>query len=162
MPRLACMMLVVSAATFDPGALRADEFSIDLKALAVTDAKIAEAKHPAPSKRAERPMLSVTANSPVAVKWTTRKTDQGAIAKDVLVHFFVVKEDKPGQQDVPKLTKEVVVESALTMDFKLQDKAEGEITFTVPNAGCYLIRLELKVGGSEAFAALDLLVASKK
>jgi hypothetical protein len=158
--RRACVMLVVSAAVHAPCAVRADEFRIDLNAQA---GKTAEAKFPASAKKGEpRAVLNVAVNTAVTVKWTARKTDQGAVAKDVLVHFFVVKVDRPDQQEVPKLTKGVVVESALTMDFKSQDKAEGEITFTVANAGCYLIRLELKAGGSEPFAALDLLVASKK
>jgi hypothetical protein len=156
--RLACILLVLCATAHAPCAVRADEFSIDLKAQA---AQTAEAKFPA-KKGEPRAVLNVAADTAVTVKWTARKTDQGAIAKDVLVHFFVAKIDRPDQQDIPKLTKEVIVESALTMDFKSKDKAEGEIAFTIPNAGCYLIRLELKAGGSEWFAALDLLVASKK
>lgn len=157
--RVAGVVLVLSAAYHASTALRADEFSIDLKAQA---AKIAEAKYPASAKQAEpRAVLSVPANTAITVKWTARKTDQGTIAKDVLIHFVVVKEDRLDQQDVPKLTKGVIAESALTMDFKSQDQAEGAITFTVPHAGCYLIRLELKGGGSEAFAALDLLVVAE-
>lgn len=48
------------------------------------------------------------------------------------------------------------------MDFRPKDRSEGELTFTVREAGCYLIRLELKgaagKGQPEPFAALDLLV----
>jgi hypothetical protein len=162
MSRLAYIVLVWSVAVHAPAALRADDFSIDLKAQAGKEAKIVEAKFPAVPKKAERQILSVAANTSVTVKWTARKTDQGAVAKDVLVHFFVVKEDRPDQQEVPKLTKGVIAESALTMDFKSQDKAEGEIAFTIPNAGCYLIRLELKGGGvGGVFAALDLLVVEE-
>ncbi len=90
-----------------------------------------------------------------------RNTDKATV-KDVLVHCFVVKIDKADQQEVPKLTKGVVVESALTMDFKTQDKTEGEISFTPPNPGRYLLRLELKNAGAkdgrEPFAALELLI----
>ena len=56
----------------------------------------------------------------------------------------------------------MIVDSALTMDFKTDDKTEGELSFTVPNPGQYLVRLELKNAGHkdgrEPFAALELLV----
>ena len=99
--------------------------------------------------------------TPIRVQWSVRNTDKALTVKNVLVHFFVVKIDKADQQEVPKLTKNVVVESALTMDFKALDKTEGDLTFSVPNAGRYLLRLELKdapKGGRDPFAALELLV----
>jgi hypothetical protein len=162
MLRLTCSALAFFAWANSSSAVRADEFTIELKAQAAKDSKTAEARHSPSDKKGEpRAVLSV-ANTAVTLKWTARKTDQGAIAKDVLVHFFVVKIDKPDQQEVPKLTKGVAAESALKMDFKTQDKAEGEITLTLPGTGCYLVRLELKgiagKSGNDPFAALDVLV----
>ncbi len=56
----------------------------------------------------------------------------------------------------------MVVESALTMDFKANDKTDGEIGF-LPSPGYYLIRLELKGTGKEPmpFAAVDLMAEGK-
>jgi len=139
--------------------MHAQQFTIDLVARASKEARIAEAKFPA--KPQARTILPAGADAPVTVKWTVCNVGRAAV-KDVLVHFVVVKQDKPDQQEVPKLTKDVIVESALTMDFKSQDKTTGDITITVNRAGCYLIRLELKGAadkeGREPFAALDLLV----
>jgi hypothetical protein len=143
-------------------AVRADHFTIDLRAHAGKDTSAA-AIYPTPaSKPAVRAILTVVRNTPITVKWTLRNTDPAATVKDVLVHFFVVRQEKLDQPEVPKLNKHVAVESALTMDFRPQDRTEGEITFAVPQAGYYLIRVELKgaAGKSERapFAALDLVV----
>jgi hypothetical protein len=160
MLRLASFVLVLLLGVHGPSPVRADDFAIDLSAQAAKESKAAEAKYPLPDKKAQsRSVLTVAANTPITVKWTARNADKATV-KDALVHFFVVKQEKPDQQDVPKLTKNVIVESALTMDFKAQDKTEGEITFTVPNPGCYLLRLEIKgiAVKDEPFAALDVIV----
>src|SRR5205807_1401657 len=114
------------------------------------------------AKPEPRPVLVAKADTPVTVKWTLRNTDPTATVKDVLVHFFAVREEKANQQEVPKLNKDVAAESALTMDFKPKDKAAGELTFTVAKPGTYLLRLEAKGAagkdGREPFVALDLVV----
>lgn len=146
-----------------PSLARADDFTIDLNTQAGKKTEKAEAKYPAPDmKQTPRAVLLTAVDTPITVKWTVRNGDKAATAKDVLVHFFVVKIDKADQPEVPKLTKNVVVESALTMDFKAKDKSDAEISFTVPNPGRFLLRLELKNAGAkdgrEPFAAMELLV----
>lgn len=163
MTRLAPYLFVLLLGLLGPPLGRADDFAIDLKAQAAKKPEKVEAKYPVPdTKPAPRAVLMIGVNTPITVHWSLRATDKAALVKDALVHFFVVKIEKPDQQEVPKLTKNVIVESALTMDFKAQDKTEGEITFTVSNPGCYLLRLELKSAankdGRAPFAALDLLV----
>jgi hypothetical protein len=160
MQRLALLVLLLGL--LGPGALRADHFTIKLQAQTGKEPRSAEASFPAPEKKpAVRAVLTADVGTAITVKWTLRNIDTTATVKDVLVHLFVVKQEKPDQQEVPKLTKDVVVESALNMDFRPQDKTEGEITFTISNAGSYLLRLELKGAagkdGREPFAALDLL-----
>jgi hypothetical protein len=139
--------------------MQAQQFTVELAARAAKEPKSAEARFPDAEPQA-RAILTAAADALVTVKWTVRNVDKAATAKDVLVHFFVVKQDKPDQQEVPKLTRDVIVETALTMDFKSQDKNTGDITFKVNQTGCYLIRLELKGAadkdGREPFAALDL------
>ena len=161
MIRSASLILVVLVVVTGLAPIRADDFTIDLKAQAAKQDKSAEVSYPAPDRKGKpRAILKADVNTSITVKWTVRNADEAATVKDALVHFFVVKEEKPDQQDVPKLTKNVVIESALTMDFKARDKTEGEITFTVPNQGSYLLRLEIKgtAAKDEPFAALDLIV----
>jgi hypothetical protein len=161
MIRSASLILVFLVGVNGLTPIRADDFTIDLKAQAAKQAKSAKVTYPAPDPKGQpRAILMADVKTSITVKWTVRNTDKAATVKDALVHFFVVKEEKPDQRDVPKLNKNVVVESALTMDFKAQDKTEGEITFTVPNQGSYLLRLEIKgtAAKDEPFAAIDLIV----
>jgi hypothetical protein len=110
-----------------------------------------------------RHVLRVQAGKPVTVRWTLRSAAGKETVKDIVVHFIVAKEEKVGQQVVPKLDANVAVETALTMDFKPADQAQGELIFTLDQPGCYLVRLET-IGaiadstGHEYFAAMDLVV----
>ncbi len=154
-------VLVLGFCVPSPG--RADDFTIELKAQAGKKLETVEAKYPlTDGKPSPRAVLMAAVDTPIRVQWMVRNIDKALMAKDVLVHFFVVKIDKADQQEVPKLTKNVVVESALTMDFKGQDRTEGDLAFAVSNPGRYLLRLELKNAGAkdgrEPFAALELLV----
>jgi hypothetical protein len=135
----------------------AEDFTIEIKAQLGKDAKTADARYPNGSR--PRPILTANAKAPITVKWTARNVDKETV-KDALVHFVVVKIAKPDQDEVPKLNKNVIAETALTMDFKAMDKADGEITFAAPASGVYLIRLEIKgtAAKTEPFAALDLMV----
>jgi hypothetical protein len=142
---------------------RADHFAIDLEVKAAKVSKTARTDTVAVGvKPKPRGILEAQAGKTIEAKWTITSTAGKDTAKDVLVHFFVVKIDKAGQQTVPKLDKDVPAESALTMDFKPKDKAEGELSFTIDKPGTYLIRLET-IGsagkdGHEHFAALDLVI----
>jgi hypothetical protein len=141
----------------------AHHFEIDLE---VTSGKEKKAAHAEAvglgSKPKARAVIAIKAGAAVTVKWKLSNIDARATFKDVLVHFFVVKEQMLGQAFVPKLDpKDVAVESALTMDFKPRDKNEGELKFTIAKPGSYLLRLETigaAVGkdGHEHFAAFDL------
>jgi hypothetical protein len=156
--------LLVLTALFLTAGVRADPFAIDLTAQAGKASKEAHAEAPGPEVVAKaRPALEAPAGQPVTVKWTLRCTDRSRTYKDVIVHFVAVKEEKVGQRVVPKLDKDVAAETALTMDFKPKDSADGEVTFTVAQPGAYLLRLEtigaaVGLEGHEDFAALDLVV----
>jgi len=147
---------------FTPAARAAEPFAIDLTARCDKASQTAHAESAAPlAKPKERGVLGVKAGERIAVQWKLSSTDPKGTAKDVTVHFFAVREEKVGQQAVPKLDKGVIAESALSMDFGPKDKSEGELSFTIDKPGCYLLRLET-IGatagpaGHEDFAALDV------
>jgi hypothetical protein len=146
-------------------AARAEEpFAIDLEVRAGKASKTAHAETAALGvKPKQRGVLEVKAGDRITVKWKLSNIDPKATFNDVTVHFFAVREEKAGQQTVPKLNKDVAAESALTMDFAPKDKTEGEMSFTIDKAGCYLLRLETigaakGTDGHEWFAALDVKV----
>jgi hypothetical protein len=63
-----------------------------------------------------------------------------------------------------KTLENVVVESAIEMDFKPGAKAGSRMTLRAPKAGTYLIRIESRQTQSdhEHFAAVDLIVETEK
>jgi hypothetical protein len=159
------ILAVILLSGFFPSApVRADHFAIDLEVKADGARKTVKADRAALGVKAkEREALTAKAGATMTVKWTVTSTAKTGVVKDVLVHFFVVKEEKLGQASVPKLDKDVAAESALTMDFKPKDKATGELSFTIASPGIYLLRLETigaasGADGHEHFAALDLVI----
>jgi hypothetical protein len=140
----------------------ADHFAIDLEA---RTAKASRTAHAEAIGRGSNPktrgVLELKAGDRVTFKWKVTNIDPKDVCKDVVVHCFLVKEEAVGQQAVPKMDRGVVAENAMTRDFKPKDKAEGELTITIENAGCYLLRVET-IGAAkgledhEYFAALDL------
>jgi hypothetical protein len=143
---------------------RADHLSLELSVQASTKTKAAEADISAiGAKPKARGILEVGSGKTLTVKYSVTSIAKNGMAKDVVIHFFVVKIDKVGQTAVPKLDKDVAAESALTMDFKPKDTAKGEMSFTIEKPGVYLLRLETigaaqGVDGHEHFAALDVVV----
>lgn len=112
-----------------------------------------------------RPVLRATVDESLTVRWKIT-CSAAKPQEEVLVHFYVAREDKPGQEQAPDLKSDrVVVESALTMDFKDKDSAHGTLTFQINKAGVYLVRVEVEGKETtpldEPFAALDLEVKEK-
>ena len=153
--------LGVLGGLFLTAAAWADSFTIDLKVQSGSASQTAHAEPVAIGAVLKaRKVLEGKIGAPVKVAWTLTNSSPKAEMKNVLVHFFTVREEKLGQRDMPKLTKDVTAESALTMDFAPGDKAKGAMSFTIDRPGFYLVRLET-IGapvGQECFAALDLVI----
>jgi len=112
------------------------------------------------NKTRPRLLFHVHANQTVWVSWQVTQTGSSKTFKDLLVHVFAVKEAKAGQRQVPKLTKHTAYESALTMDFKPKDRAQGRFQLKFEQPGTYLVRAET-IGlanklGREFHAAADV------
>lgn len=164
--RLKCILLAMPLILLCGGRLAAGDFGIELKVLVGKKSLTAsEEKADFGTKPGKRAVLKIQAGDRVEVRWVMTNRDK-AMAKNVLVHFFAVKEEELGQKVQPKLDKGVLTETALVMDFNPKDQAKGELNFTVAQAGPYLLRLET-IGaatgdrGSEFFAALELLVEER-
>jgi hypothetical protein len=164
MVRALPIVLTVFGSLLAGSTVRADHLAIDLEARSGKAKQTAHAQTLAIGVKPKvRGVLEVKAGEPITVTWTLRSTDSKATLQDVLVHAFVVQEEKVGQPVVPRLTRDVVVETGLTTDLKPKGKTEGKLTFTIEKAGAYLLRLETigaAVGpmGHEHFAALDIVV----
>src|SRR4051794_21257725 len=108
-----------------------------------------------------RPVLKVRPNEPVKIQYVLTNVYPHKTLENVVVHFFVVREEKAGQKEIPDLKGEVVIESAFDMDFKPGGKAGQRMTLRIAQPGAYLIRVETRNTQSdhEHFAAIDLIVA---
>ncbi len=115
-----------------------------------------------PSQTSERrPVLESTTDLPLSARWKMTYVG-GPPAADVLVHFFVVRIDKLGQ-DPPALDPAIVlVESALLMDFDPNSSSSADLPFRIDNPGKYLVWIEATIGqgnGSKTqHAAVELIV----
>ena len=107
-----------------------------------------------------RPVLKVKPNEPVRIQYMLTNVYPHKTLENVVVHFFVVREEKAGQKEIPDLKGEVVLESAFDMDFKPGGKAGQRTTLKIDEPGAYLIRVETRNTQSdhEHFAAIDLVV----
>lgn len=148
---LTCAALPAAASDF--------EMSLEIKsANAQTSVKHTE-EQPSPDRPAARPVFTSESNEPLKITWTAINRAKQASFKDVLIHCVVVAEKEAGQPDVPDL-RDVVYESALTMDFKPGRDAKGEFSLAIDEPGAYLVRVEtlnmLEEHGHEHYVALDL------
>jgi hypothetical protein len=104
-----------------------------------------------------RGLLQVKAGAPITIRWTVTHAKGTAPLKNLLLHGFVVKEEKANQAVVPKLNKGVVFETGQTLDLDPKSRTEGELEITISQPGYYLLRLEtIGVESQSYFAALDL------
>ncbi len=113
-----------------------------------------------------RPTLRARPGEPVKIQWMMTNVYPHKTLENVVVHFYVAREGTAGQKAAPDLAIEanVVLESAIEMDFKPGAKAGARLTLRVDKPGNYLVRIESRQTQSdhEHFAAVDLVVEAEK
>jgi hypothetical protein len=107
-----------------------------------------------------RQVLKAKANEPIRIQYILTNVYPHKTLENVVVHFFVVRQQKPGQKELPDLKGDVVIESAFDMDFKPGGKAGQRTTLKIDTPGAYLIRVETRNTQSdhEHFSAVDLII----
>jgi hypothetical protein len=110
-----------------------------------------------------RPVLKAKAGEMIRVEWLFTNVYPHKTLENVIVHFFITREQKVGQKELPNLADEdaVVLETAFDMDFKPGGKAGAKSTLKIDKPGVYLVRVESRNTHSdhEHFAAIDLVIA---
>ena len=116
---------------------------------------------PPESGKNPRLVLKVRPNERVKIQFMLTNVYPHKTLENVVVHFFIVREEKAGQKEVPDLKGEVVLESAFDMDFKPGGKAGLRTTLKIAEPGAYLVRVETRNTQSdhEHFSAIDLIVS---
>jgi hypothetical protein len=85
----------------------------------------------------------VKAEENLTLRWEVRAERDTAL-EDMLVHFYVARIQGAEPDGLPDLSKpeNVVLEGALTMDFKEKNTSQSKLTFRVSKPGRYLARVE--------------------
>jgi hypothetical protein len=111
-----------------------------------------------------RPVLKARTNEPIRIQFMLTNVYPHKTLENVVVHFFIVRQGKAGQKEIPDLKEDVVLESAFDMDFKPGGKAGQRTTLKIDAPGAYLVRVESRNTHSdhEHFAAIDLVVTNEK
>jgi hypothetical protein len=109
-----------------------------------------------------RPVVKVKVGETIKVQYVLTNVYPHKTLVNVVVHFYVAKQGKVGQKELPNLGEEknIVLESAFEMDFKPGGKAGARTSFKADTPGVYLIRVETRQTASdhEHFSAIDLVV----
>jgi hypothetical protein len=110
-----------------------------------------------------RPVVKARVGEAIRIKWMFNNVYPHKTLENVVVHFFVVREEKVGQKEVPAPDDDVLLEAAFDMDFKPGGKAGQRNTLRINAPGVYLVRVESRNTQSdhEHFAAIDLVVAGE-
>ena len=81
--------------------------------------------------------------------------------KEVIVRFFVVREDKAGQKSLPNLAKgSTVTEGSFKVNLKPKARVGARVAFSIRQPGVYLLRVDTSNTKSdhEHFSAIDIQV----
>jgi hypothetical protein len=118
---------------------------------------------PPDSGKNPRPVLKAKVHEPIRIQYLLTNVYPHKTLENVVVHFYVVRQSKVGQKELPDLKGDVVLESAFDMDFKPGGKAGQRTTLKIDTAGVYLIRVESRNTQSdhEHFSAVDLVVGDE-
>lgn len=143
----------------------AEHAKINLDVVTPTDQKTAHVDQTPPaSGKNPRPVIKAKVNDPIKLQWMFTNVYPNKTLDNVVVHFFVARQEKVGQKELPDLQGDVVLETAINMDFKPGGKAGQRNTLKIDTPGVYLVRVESRETQSdhEHFAAIDLVIEGEK
>jgi hypothetical protein len=161
MPRSIVFLLVLVAFFAVNLEARAEHAKINLDVTAGRESVSAFVDQTPPdSGKNPRPVLKAKVNEPIRIKYTLTNVYPHKTLENVVVHFYIARQNKVGQKELPDLKGDVVIESAFDMDFKPGGKAGQRTTLKIETPGVYLIRVESRNTQSdhEHFSAIDLVV----
>jgi hypothetical protein len=119
---------------------------------------------PPDSGKNPRPVVKAKVGEPIRIQWMFTNVYPHKTLENVVVHFFIAREEKVGQKELPDMRGDVFLESAFDMDFKPGAKAGQRNTVRFDAPGVYLVRVESRLTQSdhEHFSAIDLVIEKDK
>jgi hypothetical protein len=115
---------------------------------------------PPESGKNPRPEIKARANEAIRIQWNFTNVYPHKTLENVVLHFFVARQEKVGQKSLPDLSGDVETETAFEMDLRPGAKAGQRSRLRIARPGVYLIRIGSRQTQSdhEHFAAVDLVV----
>ncbi len=147
-----------------PATARAEHARINLDVTAPGEQATAFADQTPPDHgKNPRPIVHARVGETIRVQWFFTNVYPHKTLEGVVIHFYVAPQDKIGQPELPELGADVVLETAIDMDFKPGGKAGARTTLRIDTPGAYLVRVESLQTDSdhEHFAAIDLIIDTK-
>jgi hypothetical protein len=159
---LATLLLIV------PAAALAEHANINLRILRVDadtgkvrdeTAAVADEEPPAGGIN-PRPMFKARANEPLMMQFFLTNVYPHGELKDVTVRYFLVREDRARQKELPNLAKGTVTQGQFKLNLKPKARVGARVAFTIREPGVYLLRVDTLNTKSdhEHFSAIDVLV----
>jgi hypothetical protein len=107
-----------------------------------------------------RPLLKVKAGEPLVLQFFFTNTYPHGDLKGATVSYFIVREEKPRQANVPDRSRGVITQGRFTLNFKPKGRAGARVRFSIPAPGFYLVRVQSGNTQSdhEHFSAIDIQV----
>ncbi len=155
-------VLLLLSMTIVHGAPAANDFQIKL---------IGQGKVLAESSSIQQPQarlrIQVPVTGPLEFTWRAKNSSTNTTRPGIIVHFYVVRQARPGTAAPAKTGKNAVYEGALTLDFDPGETAIWRFDFQLPDSGDYLLQVETlglapTQGGRETLAAVDLVAVKTK
>jgi hypothetical protein len=147
-----------------PLGARAEHAKINLDVTAGRETATAHVDQTPPdSGKNPRPVVKAKVNEPIRINYLLTNVYPHKTLENVVVHFYIARQAKVGQKELPDLKGDVVTESAFEMDFKPGAKAGQRTMLKIDAPGVYLIRVETRNTQSdhEHFSAIDLVVGDE-
>jgi hypothetical protein len=148
-----------------PGVARGEHAKITLDVSTSTAKQTAHVDQTPPdSGKNPRPVLKVNAGESIKVQYMLTNVYPHKTLENMVVHFYIARQERIGQKELPVIDDDVVLETAFDIDMKPGAKAGQRNILRIDKPGVYLIRVETKQTKSdhEHFAAIDLVVSREK
>jgi hypothetical protein len=162
MRRSITVLSAIAITTIANTSARGEHAKINLEVSSAGETATAHVDQTPPdSGKNPRPVLKTKVNEPIRIQCTLTNVYPHKTLENAVVHFYVAKQSKVGQKELPDLKGDVVLETAFDLDFKPGAKAGQRSTLKIDTPGVYLIRIETRNTQSdhEHFAAVDLIVS---
>jgi len=108
----------------------------------------------------QRTQFKVKAGEPLALQFILTNTYPHGEKPDVRIRYFVVREAKLKQKNLPDLNEGVVIQGRFTLNYKPKCRVGARQLLSIKDPGIYLLRVQTENTDSdhEHFSAIDIVV----